>query len=162
MQSARKLFGRNSRSRQTPAQKVRVAVPVAGHVQVPADQVAAGAHTVSRPADQEDISRRRHGAARRVRHVTVLQEQQQLRFRAGQPGDRGRGGPHRPGGRVRATHGRLVGRLFVVRAATGHVPAEHRLQGLLQEPDGRRVKPTVTAGSCDGYTTTPARTGPQC
>lgn len=137
----------NYRSRQAPAEEVRAAVPAAGHVQVPGDQSAARAHTGRGHADQEDPGGRRHGAARGAHHAAVLPQQ---RVRPRQPAGRGRRRARRPGGRVRAAHRRHVRRLLVVRATSGRrVPAE-RLQGVLQEPDGRREGRVQETVKCDG------------
>lgn len=128
----------NYRSRQAPAQEVRAAVPDVGHVQVSADQGAAGAHPGVRHDHQEDAGAGRHGAAHRADDAAVLPEPQLPGLRLRQPDGRGHSRSGRSGRGVRAAHRRHVGRLFHVRAAVGRrVPAEQRVQGLLQEPDGR-------------------------
>lgn len=129
----------NYRSRQAPAQEVRAAVSAAGHVQVLGDQSAAGAHPGGRDDHQEDAGAGRHGATHAADDAAVLPKPQLPGLRVREPDGRGLGGPGWPGRGVRAPHlRRHVRRLFHVRAAVGRrVPAEQRVQGLLQEPDGR-------------------------
>lgn len=151
----------NYRPGQAPTEKIRVVVPATGHVQVPHHQGAAAAHTGHGDDDQENARAVRDGAAHRVHHVAVLPEQQRVRVR--QPDGRGPDRPGRAGGRIRAAHSRHVRRLLVVRATGGgRVPAEHWLQGLLQEPDGRHEGRVQEAAMIDAKTVTRALVAHAC
>lgn len=143
---------RSGKAHLQPAQEVRAAVPTAGHVQVPGDQGAAGAHTGIRGGHQENDDPGRDGATHPVDHVAVLPEPQLSWLRRRELDGRRSGRANRTGGRVRPAHRRHVGRLFHVRATGVRVSAERRLPGLLQEPDGRREGQHVlmarAAGQC--------------